>query len=148
MFLIWSTLCNLLCCCKDSANPCTTTCTCTWSHISDNHLFDKLFDAPGDTPSLLTLRRFPGKRRKFNVLEGIGTHYRDFGTFLLDDRTGMKVAAIETARLRVSSLILQDVFEEWLLGRGKLPVTYATLVECLRAVELNVLADDILDVLQ
>ena len=97
---------------------------------------------------MLTLRIFPGKRHKFNVLERIGTHYRDFGTFLLDDHTGMKVTAIENARLRVSSLILQDVFQEWLQGRGKQPVTYATLVECLRAVKLNVLAHDIQDVLQ
>ena len=97
---------------------------------------------------MLTLKKFPGKRRKFNVLEGIGTRYKDFGTFLLEDHSGMKVATIEKARQRESFPILQEIFQEWLLGTGKLPVTYTTLVECLRAVELNVLADDIEEVLQ
>ena len=97
---------------------------------------------------MLILKKFPGKRQKFNVLERVGTRYTDFGTFLLEDHTGMKVSAIETARLRVSAPILQDIFQEWLQGRGKEPVTYATLVECLRSANLNVLADDIQEVLQ
>ena len=67
----------------------------------------------------------------------------DFGTFLLKDHVGTKVSVIETARLRNSLLILQDIFQEWLQGKGEQPVTYATLVECLRAANLNVLADDI-----
>ena len=97
---------------------------------------------------MVTLKKFPGKKHKFNVLERVGTHYRNFGTFLLEDDTGMKVSEIETARLRASAPILQDIFQEWLQGRGKQPVTYATLVECLRAADLNVLADDIQEVLQ
>ena len=99
-------------------------------------------------PSLLTLKKFPGKRHEFNVLEGIGTHYGDVGTFLLKDHVGTKVSVIETARLRNSSLILQDIFQDWLQGKGEQPVTYATLVDCLRAANLNVLADDIEEVLQ
>ena len=97
---------------------------------------------------MVTLEKFPGKKHQFNILENIGTHYRSFGIQLLDDHNGMKVSEIETSRQRVSSLILQDIFQEWLLGRGKQPVTYTTLVECLRAVDLNVLADDIEEVLQ
>ena len=39
--------------------------------------------------------------------------------------------------------INMEILEEWLVGRGKQPVTWATLVEVLRDIELSILADDI-----
>ena len=36
-----------------------------------------------------------------------------------------------------------EILQEWLIGRGKLPVTWATLVEVLRDIELSTLAGDI-----
>ena len=38
--------------------------------------------------------------------------------------------------------------KQWLLGKGKRPVSYATLVECLKDAKLNELAEDIESVLQ
>ena len=39
--------------------------------------------------------------------------------------------------------INEEILEKWLVGKGKQPVTWATLVEVLRDIELSVLADDI-----
>ena len=36
-----------------------------------------------------------------------------------------------------------EILQEWLTGRGKQPVTWATLVEVLREIELTTLASDI-----
>ena len=39
--------------------------------------------------------------------------------------------------------INMEIFQEWLIGRGKQPVTWATLVEVLRDIELTALASEI-----
>ena len=36
-----------------------------------------------------------------------------------------------------------EILQEWLIGRGKQPVTWATLVEVLRDIEQSTLAGDI-----
>ena len=103
---------------------------------------------PGDKPSLVTLKKFPGQSGNFNVLERIGQNYNDFGTFLLQDDDGTKVSAIEAERLRNCPSICEDIVKKWLQGQGEQPVTYAVLVQCLRDAKLHTLADDIEGVLQ
>ena len=39
--------------------------------------------------------------------------------------------------------INMEILQEWVSGRGKQPVSWATLTEVLRGVELSVLASDI-----
>ena len=39
--------------------------------------------------------------------------------------------------------INMEILQEWLAGRGKQPVTWATLVEILRDIELTALASEI-----
>ena len=65
----------------------------------------------GDKPSLLVLKKFPGKDREFNVLERIGENYADFGISLLEDDDGSKVSAFETARLRNPLPICRDIMK-------------------------------------
>ena len=36
-----------------------------------------------------------------------------------------------------------EILQEWLTGRGRQPVTWTTLVEVLRDIELSILAGDI-----
>ena len=81
-------------------------------------------------------------------MERIGNNYGAFGLFLLQDDDRAKVSALEHELQRNSIQINNKIFELWLQGRGKQPVTYATLVGCLRDVELNTLADDIEEVLR
>ena len=40
-----------------------------------------------------------------------------------------------------------EIMRGWRRGKGKKPVTWRTLIEVLRKIELNELADDIIDVL-
>ena len=67
----------------------------------------------------------------------------DFGTCLLDDSTGAKIKNLEHQHQRHAEHINTAILQQWLNGRGKQPVTWATLVEVLRDIELYTLADDI-----
>ena len=105
------------------------------------------FSCTDNKPSLLDLRKFPGKHGTFDVMERIGINYSDFGMFLLQDHDLTKVSALELTWQRASLPICRDIMKDWVQGKGKLPVTYATLLHCLRDADLHSLAKDIEDVL-
>ena len=73
----------------------------------------------------------------------IATKYVEFGTFLLDDRNGSRVEIMEHKHSKDAKSINTEILQEWLHGRGKQPVTWQTLVEVLRDIELTTLSDDI-----
>ena len=73
----------------------------------------------------------------------IATKYVQFGTFLLDDRNGSKVKIIARKKHYDAEQINIEIFQEWLIGRGIMPVTWTTLVEVLCDIELSTLAGDI-----
>ena len=111
------------------------------------HVLSLISACTDDKPSLLDLRKFPGKDHKFDVMERIGVNYPDFGMFLLQDSDGSKVSALELTWQRASLPICRDIMKAWLQGKGKTPVTYATLLDCLHEADLHNLAKDIADVL-
>ena len=111
------------------------------------HALSLISACTDDKPSLLDLRKFPGKDHNFDVMERIGVNYPDFGMFLLQDSDGSKVSALELTWQRASLPICRDIMKDWLQGKGKTPVTYATLLHCLRDADLHNLAKDIEDVL-
>ena len=80
-------------------------------------------------------------KKTINITKEIGDEYRCFGIFLLQDLKGQKVKSIKSKHQSDSSLINTEILEEWLAGKGKQPVTWATLVEVLRDTELYSLAD-------
>ena len=67
----------------------------------------------------------------------------EFGTFLLDDSTGARVRNLEHLHQRHAEHVNTAILQEWLTGSGKQPVTWATLVEVLRDIELTALAGEI-----
>ncbi len=77
-----------------------------------------------------------------NVAERIGIYSSDFGILLLNDATGAKIRAIEKTHRGRPVDINREILQEWMGGRGR-PVTWNVLVEVLRAIRLNVLADSI-----
>ena len=97
-------------------------------------------DAP---PALDVLRYFPVKDGHIDIAQEIGTDYEKFGTLLLEDKTGNKVNNIKASERDNSLLITVEILRQWLQGKGKEPVTWRTLVTCLRATGLNVLAENI-----
>ena len=96
-----------------------------------------------DSPALPQLLNFKGRnKRKINISRVIGTQYTTFGTLLLVDRTGTRVAAITDKHRGDAERINIEILREWLAGSGE-PVSWRTLTGVLRDADLNLLADDI-----
>ena len=94
-------------------------------------------------PALDDLRYFPVKDGHIDIAQEIGTDFEKFGTLLLEDKTGNKVKNIKVSERDDPLLITVEILRQWLQGKGKEPVTWRTLVTCLRATDLNVLAENI-----
>ena len=99
---------------------------------------------PGAKPTLPELLKFKcTDGRVVNIPVEIATKYVQFGTYLLDDRTGLRVKIMARKHYHDSERINIEILQEWLTGRDKQPVTWATLVEVLRDIELSTLAGEI-----
>jgi len=99
-------------------------------------------------PTLPQLLKFTCADNKWiNIAKEIGNRYKYFGTHLLEDKYGQKVKSMESKHHSDPSEINLLILEEWLNGRGKQPVTWATLIEVLHDSELPILANKISTVL-
>ena len=94
----------------------------------------------GDRPTLDALRHFPVKDRFIDIAKKIATEYKLFGTQLLKDSDGNEVCIIEMKHGDPVDITV-EILKQWLQGKGKMPITWQTLVKCLRDTGLNVLAD-------
>ena len=97
----------------------------------------------GEKPTLQQLLVFPGPQKKIKVHEQIGIKYYELGAFLLDDDTGAIVKAIAQEYSNNADNINKEILSKWLQGMGKQPVTWNTLIEVLRDIDLNSLANDV-----
>ena len=97
----------------------------------------------GHRPTFPELKRFPQKDEFINIAEQIGKDYSDFGIFILDDKTGSKVTAIAKTERGDSAAVTAEILRLWLQGKGRMPVTWQTLIKCLQDTGLNTLANDI-----
>jgi len=96
----------------------------------------------GHSPTFPELQHFPLKDGYLNIAQEIANDYKSFGSFILDDERGSKIAAIAKTE-HDSVAITLEILRQWLQGKGRMPVTWLTLIKCLRDTGLNVLADDI-----
>ena len=111
--------------------------TCTLCLLSaDDHL-----------PTLHELRHFPVKDGHKDLVAEIKNDYQIFGTLLLKDEIGNTVAGIEKAKQGNPEDITVEVMHQWLQEKGRMPVIWETLVECLREANLNAVAGYIEDAL-
>ena len=78
-----------------------------------------------------------------NIPVEIATKYFQFGTFLLDDKTGSRVRIIAHKHHYDAEQINIEILQEWLTEKGKQPVNWRTLAEVLRDIELSAIADEI-----
>ena len=90
--------------------------------------------------------RFQGRQRTINIPEEIGTSYRRFGIFLLNDSNGARTRNIEHDHGNHAEEINIEILQEWATERGKHPVNWNTLTEVLRDIELGALATEIEEV--
>ena len=99
---------------------------------------------PGTKPTLLELLKFSCiDERVISIPVEIATKYGQFGTYLLDDRTGSRIKVMARKHLYDAERINKEILQEWLSETGKQPVTWATLVKVLRDIELSTLAAEI-----
>ena len=94
---------------------------------------------------MLECTRFQGRQRTINIPQEIGPNYYYFGLHLLDDPNGTRVRNIERDYREIER-INTEILREWVTGRGKKPVTWKTLTEVLRLIELCALASKIEEV--
>ena len=96
------------------------------------------------SPTLPALRHFPVDVAVFiDIAIEIGPDYEKFGTLLLEDKNGVKVKSIKMSKRDDPVDITVEILQQWLQGKGRMPITWQTLVKCLRDIDLNVLADKI-----
>ena len=85
-------------------------------------------------PELIRFKTTTGK-----LTEQIGTHYRELGYLLLNDKKGeVTRTIIKTCGPDATDIIL-EIFRQWIEGKG-VPVEWATLVEVLKDLGLTQLA--------
>ena len=93
--------------------------------------------------NLPAIRRFPEKNKFFDIAEEIGTDYERFGTFLLEDNNGNKIKIIERNKRGDVLDINVEILRQWLQGKGRRPVTWQTLIQCMQYSKLPVLSERI-----
>lgn len=86
---------------------------------------------------------FPMAGRNVNLVEIIGDKYMMFGVLLLEDDTGNRITAFDDEFKCNAEKINFRVLKLWVEGKGRLPVTWATLVTVLKDIGLVRLAKDI-----
>ena len=96
-----------------------------------------------DLPTVLECTRFRGRDRRINIPQEIGTNYYYFGLHLLDDPNGTRIRNLELEYRQNAERINTEILQEWATGKGKKPVSWQTLTEVLRDIELCVLASEI-----
>ena len=102
-------------------------------------------DSKPTLPKLLNLKTSSG--RTVNILKQIGTHYTTLGPLLLNDDNGAITYAIVRQQHHNADEINRDILTRWLMGRGKWPVTWSTLISVLKDVGLTELAQVIQEAL-
>ena len=84
------------------------------------------------------LKKFPNKSgQDINISLQISTDYRTFRTFLLEDNSGTIASVIEMAMMSDAERINEAILMQWIGGKGKQPLTWDTLMTCLRDSELK-----------
>ena len=96
-------------------------------------------------PTLIECVRFRGRERRINIPQEIGVKYYKFGLFLLEDDTGGRIQSIAHKHINDSEQINTEVLRQWITGRGKQPVTWKTLAQVLKDIDLSRLAEEIED---
>ena len=89
------------------------------------------------------LLNFPLKNGSYiSIPRQIGTKYFQFGILLLNDETGIETEAIVSKCREEAKEINLKILMLWIRGKGK-PLEWDSIIEVLKAIELDTLAGDI-----
>ena len=101
--------------------------------------------SPPDTqPTLLQLTYMVAPSGKeVRIIKNIAAKWKEVGALFNFDPTGYTIDLIDTHNQSKPMACCTDTMKVWLGGRGRKPISWATLVEVLRNAEFNVLADEV-----
>ena len=95
-------------------------------------------------PTMMDIICFPLQdSKKVDLTKEVGTKYLQFGILLLEDQTGARISAMERELAKNAQDINYRVFQEWLQGNGRKPVSWVTLISVLKDIGLSQLAKSI-----
>ena len=102
------------------------------------------------TVKLLTSLPIPGDgvKKNLNIIQRTSTQYTKLAMFLLDDDNRDIVDGFKETYRGDPEEIVTAVYKKWINGTGRKPVTWQTLVDVLREIELSSLAAEIETVLK
>lgn len=93
--------------------------------------------------TLIRLTCFKTSSGTMNVAEQIGLKYKSLGVHLLEDVTGSITDAIEKECLLNAAHINMKILQRWIKGQGRKPLSWVTLIDVLRDIQLSELAHEI-----
>ena len=80
-------------------------------------------------------------KKNVNIIQKTSTNYTIIGMHLLEDDNCDIVDALKEKHRGDPEEIITAVYKKWISGTGRKPVTWHTLVDVLRDVELTSVAD-------
>ena len=116
-------------------------CRCRdYRDLTDRRRRARQRDDINSSPMVWQLPVFAGH---INIIARIGDQYRKLGEHLLLDDNGEKTTAIKREYGNDLCLINYEIFNRWLQGEGKIPITWKSLIEVLETIGLIQLAEDV-----
>ena len=89
-------------------------------------------------PNLLNLMTLSTSEDDINIIQKTAVHYRNIGTYLLEDYDGVKVDIIEHNKKGEVEPIMREIYQEWI--NKDLSRSWAKLAKCFRKCSLKILA--------
>ena len=80
-------------------------------------------------------------KKNVNIVQKTSTNYTTIGMQLLEDDNCDIVNGLKKTHGSDTEEIIAAVYKKWISGTGRKPVTWSTLVDVLRDVELTSIAD-------
>ena len=84
-----------------------------------------------------------GAKKNLNIIQRTSTRYTKLAMYLLDDDNCEIVDCLKEKCRGDPEEIVTAVYKKWINGTGRKPVTWLTLVDVLRDIELTSLAEEI-----
>ena len=81
-------------------------------------------------PNLLNLMTLSTREGYINIIEKTAVHYREIGTYLLEDYDGVQVDIIERNKKGEVEPIMREIYQKWIAK--DLSYSWAKLAECFR----------------
>lgn len=107
------------------------------AHSANNHHGDQTVNLTAEPPTFVSLEMFGIFEEIYN--ENL---YSKFGHLLLEDKFGIEIMKIKENNRYVRN-INREICRQWLLGNGRKPVSWSTLISVIRETGLITLAENL-----